>query len=164
LVPASAQLKQSLVKFFEDRRMVGTSVQIADAVKVPIDVVVELLVEHHYEPTAVRDRCESAVRGLVAFANVDFGRPLYLSKVYEAVEAVDGVAAATVLRFRRHDQAAPPSFLRKRGVLLRAGLGDLGDFVERAFTGEIAVEGRIEIAADELPAPGDVQVTMRYEQ
>lgn len=161
--PASAELKQRLVRFFEDRRMVGTSVRIMDPECVRIDISVEVIPEHNYDPSAVVARAEQAVGAIVSFADVDFGRPLYLSKVYEAVEALEGVRAATVTRFRRQDQAAPPAFLRRRGVLLEAGLGAIDRFVMRAFQGEIAAEGRIDMGPTELPTPGVVSVTLRAE-
>jgi Baseplate J-like protein len=159
--PAPDELKRRLVAYFEPRRMVGTSVHIQDPVCIPIDIAVELVTEHHHPPETVRQRSEAAVRELLAFENVDFGRPLYLSKVYEAVEAIDGVFAATVTRFRRRDQA-PPRTLRRK-VLLDAGLGEVSALVERAYTGEIPVEGRIDIGETELATPGTITVTVSYE-
>ena len=41
---------------------------------------------------AVQRAVDAAVRELLAFANVDFGKPLYVSDVYRAVENVPGVA------------------------------------------------------------------------
>jgi hypothetical protein len=128
---------------------------------VPVDISVELVTEHNFPAETVRQRAAAAVADLLAFANVDFAQPLYLSKVYEAVEAIDGVAAATVTRFRRQDQA-PPQTLRRK-VLLDAGLGDLSSFIDRVYGGEIAVEGRIDIGEIELPVPGTISVTVSYE-
>jgi uncharacterized phage protein gp47/JayE len=159
--PAPDDLKRRLVSFFEGRRMVGTSVRIEDPVLVPIDISVEIVVEHNYHAESVRQRAERAVASLLAFRNADFGKPLYLSKVYEAVEAIDGVLAATVTRFRRQDQA-PPRTLRRK-VLLEAGLADVSDLVQRAYEGEIAVEGRIDVGEFEFPVPGTVSLTVRYE-
>lgn len=164
LAPATPELRQHLVAYLEDRRMVGTSVRIEDPIPVAIDIAVDVFVDHHHDASVVRTTAEAAVGNLVAFANVDFGRPLYLSKIYEAVEAIDGVAAATVQRFRRQDQAPPKAFLRRRGLLVEAGLGAVGDFVERAYSGQIAVEGRLEIGEFELPVPGVITVDVRYEQ
>jgi len=159
--PAPDELKRRLVAHFETRRMVGTSVHIQDPLCIPIDISVEVITEHHHPPETVRQRAEAAVRELVAFENVDFGRPLYLSKVYEAVEAIDGVFAATVTRFRRRDQA-PPRTLRRK-VLLDAGLGEVSALVERAYGGEIPVEGRIDIGEIELATSGTITVTVSYE-
>jgi hypothetical protein len=122
---------------------------------------VEVVTEHNFPPETVRQRAAGAVADLLAFANVDFARPVYLSKVYEAVEAIDGVLAATVTRFRRQDQA-PPRTLRRK-VLLDAGLGEVSSLIDRAYSGEIAVEGRIDIGEIELPVPGAISVTVSYE-
>jgi uncharacterized phage protein gp47/JayE len=158
---APDDLKRRLVSYFETRRMVGTSVHIQDPVLVPVDISVEIVTEHNRPPETVRSQAQSAVASLLDFRDVDFGQPLYLSKVYEAVEAIDGVYAATVTRFRRQDQG-PPKTLRRK-VLVEAGLRDVSDLIERAFAGDIAVEGRIDIGEVEIAVPGTVSVTVSYE-
>jgi Baseplate J-like protein len=158
---APDELKRRLVAHFETRRMIGTSVHIQDPVCVPVDVSVELVTEHNYPPETTRQRAEQAVADLLAFRNVDFGRALYVSKIYEAVEAIDGVYAATVTRFRRRDQA-PPRTLRRK-VLVDAGLAEVSALVERAYAGDIAVEGRIDVGEVEIPVPGTISVTVSYE-
>jgi uncharacterized phage protein gp47/JayE len=158
---ATDDLKRRIVAYFETRRMVGTSVFVRDPTPVPVDISVELVTEHNFPPETVRQRAADAVAALLAFANVGFAQPLYLSKVYEAVEAIDGVFAATVTRFRRQDQA-PPRTLRRQ-VLLDAGLGDVSSLIDRAYSGEIALEGRIDIGEVELPEPGTIAVTVSYE-
>ena len=75
-------------------------------------------------------------------------RPLYLSKVYEAVEALPGVFAATVTRFRRRDAAVPDL----------GALAGLPEDVVRSLRGEIPPEGRIDIGEFELPTAGEVAV------
>ena len=47
--------------------------------------------------------------------------------------------------------------------VLAAGLGDVRAPVDRAFRGEIAVEGRIDIGEFEIPVPGSLAVTVSYE-
>jgi len=158
---APDELKRRLVSYFETRRMVGTSIFIRDPLPVAVDLSVEIITEHNHVPETVRQRAEAAVSDLLAFRNVDFAKPLYLSKVYEAVEAIDGVLAATVTRFRRQDQA-PPRTLRRK-VLIDAGLGDVSSLIDRAYSGEIAVEGRIDIGEIEIPVPGTIAVTISHE-
>jgi uncharacterized phage protein gp47/JayE len=159
--PATDELKRRLVSYFETRRMVGTSIFVRDPAPVAVDISVEIITEHNHVPETVRQRAEEAVADLLTFRNVDFARPLYLSKVYEAVEAIDGVLAATVTRFRRQDQA-PPRTLRRK-VLIDAGLGDVSSLIDRAYSGEIAVEGRIDIGEIEIPVPGTITVTISHE-
>ena len=131
---APSDLKQQLVRFFEDKRMVGTFIHIQDPTCVPIDIAVTAVVEHNYNLEAVRHDVESSVRELFAFKNVDFGRPLYLSKVYEAVEALAGVSAANVTIYRRRD-----------------------------VRGDIAPAGRIDIGEFELPTLSSLTVTVQEE-
>src|SRR5262249_9818596 len=66
----------------------------------------------------------TAVRSLLAFRNVDFARPVYLSSVYGAVEVLPGVTALTVTTFAR--QAS----LVSGGAPIDIGIGriDIGDF------------------------------------
>jgi len=127
---APEDLKRRLVAFFEDKRMVGTFIHIQDPTCVLVDINISVVVEHNYSPESVLHEVELSVRQLHAFKNVDFGRPLYLSKVYEAVEAIAGVYAATVLRYRR-----------------------------KGTTAEIPVTGRIDIGEYELPTIGALTVT-----
>lgn len=163
VAPAPPALKQKLVSYLDTRRMVGTSVRVLDAVPVPIDIAVEVVPEPHHDPGAVQQHAQTAVAGVVAFDTVDFARPIYLSKVYEAVEAVDGVLAATVTTFRRQDQRAPQPFIGRRGILREAGLGGIEDLVLRAWDGQIAIEGRIDIGDVELATSGELSVTLRFE-
>jgi predicted phage baseplate assembly protein len=137
--PAPVELKQRLLAFFEDKRMVGTSVRVLDPTCVPIDVALSILVEHNFSPESVRAAVDRAVRDLFAFERVHFGRPLYLSKVYEAVEAVPGVQAATVTRFARSGRAEPDADAILRGE-------------PRASAGRpVSAPGRLAIGEFELP-------------
>ncbi|HUO69794.1 MAG TPA: baseplate J/gp47 family protein [Solirubrobacteraceae bacterium] len=156
--PAPADLKQRLVAFFTDRRMVGTQVLIRDPTAVQIDVSVEIFVEHNHSPEDVVSRAQAAVAGVLAFANVDLGQPLYLSKVYEALDQVDGAFAATVTRFRRRDAVPLIAMAHRRIFGFEIDL-TLPAEALRSLTGEIPPDGRITIADTELPVPGDVVVT-----
>ena len=71
------------------------------------------------------------------------------------------MAAATVTRFRRRDQAPPRGVSRK--VLLEAGLATSASSSTARYRGEIAVEGRIDIGEFEIPVPGTLAVTVSYE-
>ena len=151
-------LKQRLVAFFTDRRMVGTEILIKDPTAVPIDVSVEIFVEHNHSPEDVVARAQAAVQDVVAFANVDLGQPLYLSKVYEALDGVDGAFAATVTRFRRRDFVPLIMLPRQRIFGFQIDWGIPPEAL-RTLSGEIPPDGRITIAETELPVQGNVQVT-----
>lgn len=177
--PVSDDLRARLLAHFEDRRMIGTSVRVHDATPVTVDVAVGVFAEPHHDAVAVRQRVEDAVRALLAYRAVDFGRPLYLSKVYEAVEAIDGVRAATVTRFRRHAQPevrpartvvdrkgrTPLDRLDLSGVDLGGDLdpGEVVRLVQRAVAAQVPPDGRVEIDEFEIPVLGDLAVTLSYE-
>lgn len=152
-------LKRRLVAYFEHKRMVGAFVAVQDPTLVPIDVGVEVVVEHSFSADRVRQSVESAVRGLLAFANVDFGQHLYLSKVYEAVEALPGVYAATVTRFSRYS-AEMAAFEADLAALIAAGVTTIPESVRRAVKSGLNAEGRIDIGEYEIPTPGAISVTL----
>jgi hypothetical protein len=51
----------------------------------------------------IEEKIREAGANLLAFHNVDFGMTLYISKFYEALEAVEGVEYITITEFRRED-------------------------------------------------------------
>lgn len=157
--PVPDDLRKRLIAYFEDKRMAGTVVDVLDSVGVEVDVTLETVVAHHHDPEAVRRRVEATVRALLAFERVDFGQTLYLSKVYEAVEALDGVHAVTVTRFRRRDRAVDvAALLAQLGV---ASVDDLPAVVRTALVTEVAPEGRIDMGDFEIPTLGELLVVPR---
>jgi hypothetical protein len=154
---APVNLKTQLVSYFEDKRMVGTSVTIRDPAQVPVDISVQITVQHNYSASSVLQQATDAVNEVVAFDNVDLGTPVYLSKVYEATDAVPGVLATNVAVFRRHDTPALPVDVAGR----LAGVDQLvPDAVWLALSGQIAPDGRIDIADTEIAVPGTISVTL----
>jgi hypothetical protein len=103
-------LRSNLIAYFEDKRPVTTVVEVDDVEYVEIFVTAEVGVRSYYAPEVVRDQVRAAGRDLLAFDNVDFGMTLYLSKFYEAIEAIPGVAFANVTEFRRAGAPAAETF------------------------------------------------------
>lgn len=155
---APDDLKKRLIAFFEDKRMVGTFVHIQDPTCVPIDVTLDVVTEYHYNAETVRQSVEATVRELFAFKNMDFAKSLYLSKIYEAVEALQGVFAVTVTRFRRQDSklAVIEQKFGKFGV---PELDELPQLLRRALAVDVEPDGRIEIGDYEIPTLGNLVVT-----
>ena len=60
----------------------------------------------YYASAEVKDRSATSRYRLLAFDNVDFGQTIYLSKFYEAIEAIDGVDFKNISEFRRQDATA----------------------------------------------------------
>jgi hypothetical protein len=167
LRPVPEDLRRRLIAYFEDKRMAGTFVEILNATGVPIDMSMDLVHDKRFRPDAVRQAAEAAIRDLLAFRNVDFGQPLYLSDVYGKVEAVPGVAAVTVTRFRREDSptVALSNRLQQFGLTpitsAAAASGiDLSALIQRALQIDVAPDGRIDIQEFEIPLLGVLDIQM----
>jgi len=167
LRPVPEELRRRLIAYFEDKRMAGTFVEILDATGVLIDISIELVYDKRYLADAVRQAAEAAVQDLLAFINVDFGQPLYLSDVYGKVEAVPGVTAMTVTRFRREDSptiqlADQLQSLGLTQIISSAGQTgvDLAALIQRAIQIDVATDGRIDIQEFEIPVLGVLDVEL----
>ncbi|MGW8374966.1 baseplate J/gp47 family protein [Streptomyces sp. ODS28] len=101
-------LESRLLAFFEDRRMLGQIVEIADVDYVPLLVTAQLAVESFFAVDDVLAAVRAAARALLAFDRVDFRQTVYLSKFYEVIQDVPGVVFVNVTEFRRGDSAGPP--------------------------------------------------------
>jgi hypothetical protein len=133
----SDTLKEDLRNYFESKRMMTSIVEIQDPVYVSVYVEGTLEIEAYFYASQVQERVENAVRSLLAFDNVAFEATLYLSKVYEAIEAIDGVRGVNVTRFARSDSTTPlpadgtlrfgwneiPQAGRAKGILLTEVIG-----------------------------------------
>jgi hypothetical protein len=100
-------LREDLLSYFEPRRMMTTVLDVRGPEYADVFIEGELLVEPRFSRAQVKKRAEDAILALWAFDSVDFGDTLYISKIYEAIEAVEGVAAVTVSRFSRAPSGEP---------------------------------------------------------
>ena len=104
--PVSDVLEANLLAYFEDKRILTTTLEIEDVDYVPVYVTAEIGVIGYYTPAAVREQVRAAGGALLAFDNVDFGKAVYLSKFFEAIEAIEGVEFVNISEFRRYDSEA----------------------------------------------------------
>jgi hypothetical protein len=98
-------LHANLLAYFEDKRPVSTTVEVADVDYVDVFVTAIIGVRSFYSIEAVREAVREAAGSLLSFDNVDFGQTIFLSKFYEAIEALNGIDFVTIIEFRRADQA-----------------------------------------------------------
>lgn len=129
----SPDLRMRLIDYFRDKKMIGTDIRIRPPVVVPIDIQVDAMAHFNVYQVDVEREIREAVTSLLAYGRVDFATNVYLSKVYEAVEAIRGVRYANVPRFRRRDAAASIS---------------------------VEADGRIEIGAAEIPTLGTLTLNV----
>ncbi|HEX2571530.1 MAG TPA: baseplate J/gp47 family protein [Polyangia bacterium] len=106
----SDALRATLLRYFESRRMLTVIVNPRSPVFVSIDLTVKVEVEPTFYRDDVAQRVEDALFDLFLIDNLDFGRNFYVSKVFEAVEAIDGVAFAEVTVFQG-TRSSPPGQL-----------------------------------------------------
>jgi predicted phage baseplate assembly protein len=97
----------NLLAYFEDLRPLSTRIEIADVDYVKIYISARIGVESYYSQAETKLKVEQAVTALLAFENVDFGQVIFLSKFYEAIEAIDGVAYVVIDEFEREGGAGP---------------------------------------------------------
>jgi hypothetical protein len=108
-------LEANLLAYFEDKRPIGTIIEVEDVDYVPIFVTAQIGVTSYYDSEDVKERVQQAVSKLLAFENVDFQQTVYLSKFYEAIETLDGVEFVNISEFRREGQ--PEGFVQPSGKI-----------------------------------------------
>jgi hypothetical protein len=113
------------VRAFLNRfRLAGYDIELRPPRFVPLDIELEVCAAPGHFRTDVAEAVRRALsahvlrdgtRGFFHPANFTFAQPLYLSRLYAAVERVEGVESAVVRRFQRYGQAAAGEL--ERGVL-----------------------------------------------
>jgi len=98
-------LRNDLLAYFEDKRMITSIIEIESPKYVSLEITAEIGVLPYFIRERVQSAAETAVKQLFDFEDADFKQTLYLSKVYEALEGLEGVDYVVVSRFRRSDFA-----------------------------------------------------------
>lgn len=111
-------LRADLLAYFEGLRPLSTIIEVEDVDYVQIFVTADIGVISYYERDQVADEVRQAAAQLLAFDRVAFGQPVYLSKFYEAMEAVAGVEFVNITEFRREDE--PPGLVEESGKIVLA--------------------------------------------
>lgn len=133
-------LEANLLAYFEDKRPLSTIIEIQDVSYAQIFVTAEKVgVKSYYSREEIRAKVKTAVSHLLAFNNVDFGQSIYLSKFYEAIEAIEGVEFVTISEFRR--DGSLPLTIESLGVIT------LGNNEIPVIPEDSAYQGGIKIAA-----------------
>lgn len=99
-------LRRDLEEYFNDKRMMTALIRIKDPKYIPIYITAEVKVKSYYFQDDVKHQIETAIENQVLnFDELDFGQAVYLSKVYEAIEGIDGVDYVNVSEFLRDNPA-----------------------------------------------------------
>jgi uncharacterized phage protein gp47/JayE len=95
----SELLKRDLLAAFEGRRMVTTSLHIVGPVPVDIYLGAVVRARPYFLRADVQRAVEQAVAEYLALDAVDFGQPIYLSRIYDAIQSLESVSSLTVFKF-----------------------------------------------------------------
>jgi hypothetical protein len=120
----SELLKRDLLAFFESHRMVTALLKVVGPQPADIYLHATVRAKSHYLQSDVKAAAESVIADYLDFDAVAFGQPIYLSKVYDAIQSLPQVASLTVTEFSRKPD------------------------------GTVDADGIIELEANELPRPG----------
>ena len=93
---ASAAVKAAVANYLEPRKMIGTTVTIADPVYVEVDVTADIVVMPTYRRDAVRQAVINNLTLVFDYNAVDFGGRVTMSRVYRAINETEGVDYGTV--------------------------------------------------------------------
>jgi hypothetical protein len=108
--PVDAEFEQDLRLHLERYRMAGHDVEIAGPQFVPLEIAVTVCVQPSYFRSDVKaallrvfsnTTLPDGSRGLFHPDNFSFGQPVYLSRIYAAAQAVEGVRFVTIETFQR---------------------------------------------------------------
>jgi predicted phage baseplate assembly protein len=114
-----AGFERELRRFIEPYRMAGQDLEVDAPRPVPLELTLRVCVK----PDHFRGDVKAALlkifskrtlpdgrRGVFHPDNFTFGQPVYLSQIYAAAQAVDGVASADVTQFERQGRPDPQAF------------------------------------------------------
>ena len=114
-----AGFERELRRFVEPYRMAGQDLEVDAPRPVPLEITLRVCVK----PDHFRGDVKAALlkvfskrtlpdgrRGVFHPDNFTFGQPVYLSQIYAAAQAVDGVASVDVTQFERQGRPDPQAF------------------------------------------------------
>lgn len=97
----SELLRRDLLSAFEQSRMAGTVLRVLGPEPVDVYFAATVRAEPYFLQEDVRAAVTGAAADLIAFDRVDFGEPIYLSRLYDALQSLPQVASLTVTQFSR---------------------------------------------------------------
>ena len=150
-LPVDDAFAREMGNFLEPFRLAGHDLEVDGPRFVPLDIA--LLVTA--QPDHFRSDVKAALLrvlgaglrpdGQPGLFNPDgftFGQPVYLSTVYAAAQAVDGVAAVQATRFQRRDRPDPGALVRGRLDMARLEIARLDNDPNHPERGVLAVTVR----------------------
>ncbi len=109
VAPPSELLVRDILAFFESRRMVSTNVKIVGPQPADIYLGANIYAQPYYLQSDVQTAVQQAVASYLDFDAVNFGQPIYLSKIYDAIQNLPQVASVYIYKFNNNPNPASPT-------------------------------------------------------
>ncbi len=103
LIPSDG-LRTSLKSFLDTKKMIGTEILVLPGVKKDVDVTAVIEFDRRLDSSEVSSKVEEALAQVFEQETFSPGDSLYISKLYEAVEAILGVENAYIITDPVHNQ------------------------------------------------------------
>jgi len=99
----SSVLKNDLLAFFEERKMIGTCIKILDPTYVPIDMTGDVHVATNFDVEAVAVEVASRLAAFYDLAgeSIDFGTPVFISDIFRLIDETPGVDHVDLTKLTR---------------------------------------------------------------
>jgi Baseplate J-like protein len=101
-------LKEDIRAYFETKRMITTIVEVIDPTYIGVLIKGKVEVEPNYFNDQIEQRVRDTAAALWSFDNVGFQDILYISKLYEVIALIPGVAGVNITFFAREDEIPEP--------------------------------------------------------
>ncbi|HPD17881.1 MAG TPA: baseplate J/gp47 family protein [Planctomycetota bacterium] len=94
----SQLLKNQVLAFLNERKLLTVTVHVKDPVYVPMNIDADIYVLRNYDRFEVLDVVLGKVRDTLAFDNVRFGQDIYFSDLVALIDGVEGVSHVVMRR------------------------------------------------------------------
>ena len=109
------QFSQRVTKHLRRFKLAGYDLVVTSAVYVPIEIAITLCIARGYFPGDVMAAVRDVLAGFFDQARAGFGKPVYLSQIYAALDPIEGLELAGVTTFKRYWEQDAGSL--ERGVI-----------------------------------------------
>jgi len=90
-VTPSLGLKKGLETFFDDINVLTDEVRVLDGAIKAVDVRANIIISRNADPTSVKNQINSVISDFFHIDNFDLGKPLFVSRLVDALHDIDGV-------------------------------------------------------------------------
>ncbi|KUJ69072.1 hypothetical protein ACZ90_14625 [Streptomyces albus subsp. albus] len=97
----SELLTRDLLAHFERYRMASVNLSVVGPTPCDVYLGAVIRAQPYFARHTVRQAVEDTIGAYLAFDNVDFGGPVYLSRIYDLLQELEQVASLTVFKFSR---------------------------------------------------------------